>query len=533
MRAAFLIILLASPLPAQLTEKIEVRITSVDAVVTDKQGNRVTGLTRDDFEVFEGGKPQAISNFYEVRPDDAEVPAVVKQRRIVIFVDNASIQPLRRNEVFASIDTALQKLLQPGDEASIIYWNQVARTIVPFTGDIERLRAATKAERNMAVGGAAFPIEQARVRNTVTRLYERAREPGTRIPADVFYREALAVVRSHAESLFMTQRALLQSMEQVVSSMAGADGRKLFVVVGSHLANQPALELYQYVDQLFISILGNRSPVGALEASQRNTAEFVRAVADKANAAGVTIYVIQATDGVGGRGVSADSDIGESEDFVDFTNSAASFGRLARVTGGVALYRTNGFDRAIQTLTSDLDAYYSLGYRSPDGVEATRRIAVKVKRPELNVRTRLNYRVKRQEERIEDKVMANLHTSVGGEIPITLATGQPTATENNIFRVPYVLTIPPHLTFVPEGNELAAGFWIYIVVGTDDGAVSKVRKQHQPVRVPSTMAESVRQQNIVYNGDILVRKGEQVLSIGVVDDATSAAGYAKARVSAE
>jgi len=43
--------------PPSVTFKLEVNYVDVDAVVTDESGNFVSGLTRDDFEVFEDGKP--------------------------------------------------------------------------------------------------------------------------------------------------------------------------------------------------------------------------------------------------------------------------------------------------------------------------------------------------------------------------------------------------------------------------------------------------------------------------------------------
>ena len=46
-----------------VTFQVEVNYVDVDVVVTDAQGNFVTGLTRDDFEVFENGKPQKIDTF--------------------------------------------------------------------------------------------------------------------------------------------------------------------------------------------------------------------------------------------------------------------------------------------------------------------------------------------------------------------------------------------------------------------------------------------------------------------------------------
>src|SRR5437763_16916095 len=72
--AALLLALLALQLGAQekLAEPIEVHVVNVDVVVTDRAGHPVPGLTKNDFELFENGKPQTITNFYEVKPPAAE-----------------------------------------------------------------------------------------------------------------------------------------------------------------------------------------------------------------------------------------------------------------------------------------------------------------------------------------------------------------------------------------------------------------------------------------------------------------------------
>ena len=49
-----------------MTFQVEVDYVDVDVVVTDQQGNFVRGLTRDDFEVFEDGKPVKIDTFSTV-----------------------------------------------------------------------------------------------------------------------------------------------------------------------------------------------------------------------------------------------------------------------------------------------------------------------------------------------------------------------------------------------------------------------------------------------------------------------------------
>src|SRR5438477_12144584 len=56
-----------------------VRITSnlvqVDAVVTDKKGQPVTDLRPEEFEIYEDGRPQKITNFSFVSVADGAQPA--------------------------------------------------------------------------------------------------------------------------------------------------------------------------------------------------------------------------------------------------------------------------------------------------------------------------------------------------------------------------------------------------------------------------------------------------------------------------
>src|SRR5436189_4382250 len=54
------------PLPP-LTAHVDVQVVNVDVSVTDTDGKPVMNLTRDDFEIFEDGKPQKITNFYIVQ----------------------------------------------------------------------------------------------------------------------------------------------------------------------------------------------------------------------------------------------------------------------------------------------------------------------------------------------------------------------------------------------------------------------------------------------------------------------------------
>ena len=185
--AAVLIVLTCiSPLAGaqqKLVESIEVRVTNVDVVVTDKKGNPIVGLTKDDFEIYENGKLQPITNFYEVRPPSVNTvagmpaanemaettlaPAEVRQRRIIFFIDNQSLEPLRRNEVFASIDKFFDKLFQPGDQAMVVTWYHGLRMVSPFTDDAGRLHGALKKIAGTTGGGVMLAADKARFKTEV------------------------------------------------------------------------------------------------------------------------------------------------------------------------------------------------------------------------------------------------------------------------------------------------------------------------------------------------------------------------------
>src|SRR5260370_15470676 len=89
-----------TPVVPRAGETIEVSIVNLDVIVTDKRGHRIHGLTKDDFEVFEDGKPQPISNFAAYAPEPKSVVTDSKttlttvetptrqHRTIVVFIEH-------------------------------------------------------------------------------------------------------------------------------------------------------------------------------------------------------------------------------------------------------------------------------------------------------------------------------------------------------------------------------------------------------------------------------------------------------------
>jgi Ca-activated chloride channel family protein len=59
-------------LAGQQRFKASVDLVQFSVILTDKQGAPITGLTQDDFEILEEGKPQAITYFTQGDPEDGE-----------------------------------------------------------------------------------------------------------------------------------------------------------------------------------------------------------------------------------------------------------------------------------------------------------------------------------------------------------------------------------------------------------------------------------------------------------------------------
>lgn len=146
-------------------ETVDVSVVNVDVYVTDRDGNPVTGLTQDDFELRVDGKPETITNFFAVTggaviettaaeveaetpeepaprrptaapPTEAEVPE--SQRLwMVIYVDNSNLDPLNRNRVFRQLREFLHDTVDATDQVMVMSYERTLNVRQPFTSDAQ------------------------------------------------------------------------------------------------------------------------------------------------------------------------------------------------------------------------------------------------------------------------------------------------------------------------------------------------------------------------------------------------------------
>jgi Ca-activated chloride channel family protein len=103
-----------------------IELTSVAATVVDRDGRLVTGLTRDDFDVFEDGTRQPITQFTNER-----VPLSLG----VLLDTSDSMHGQRLAEARVAVERFLFELLDPADEFFLVAFNHVPRVLTTWTRD--------------------------------------------------------------------------------------------------------------------------------------------------------------------------------------------------------------------------------------------------------------------------------------------------------------------------------------------------------------------------------------------------------------
>ena len=166
---------------------------AVDVVVTDSHGKPVPGLTKEDFDVVEQGRPQTIADFAFIaipasrraidpaaaaaapEPDVAtNVPPAPTSRAFVMVIDalhivETDIIPVKR------IITEFVESLAPADEAAIVFTNR-SDLSVDLTADVPRLMGAADHVRDaMGFGRDALGQTTPSGRSKGPEIFEDAR----------------------------------------------------------------------------------------------------------------------------------------------------------------------------------------------------------------------------------------------------------------------------------------------------------------------------------------------------------------------
>ena len=383
--------------------RVAVDVVSIDAVVTDRNGEVVRDLTAADFEVLQDGKRQKVTFAQFVPVTTAAAPAANAigvsavpapgpteaprapappitreqvRRTIVVVVDDLGLSVAGMNTTRRALRGFVETGLLPTDLVAIVRTGESRGVLQSLTNDRGALQAAVDALRyNLLSRKGVWPS------GDVTQLGPNKPE----------------VDEVPGPQGSVSAAASLAALHLVVQAARDVPGRKTVIF---------ASEGFRVAD-----------PSAAATVPEQDTRvrSGMDRVVDQATRSGVVIYAIDCQALQPGALRAAD-DIHSADPrnnldaMAEMTRGAAADRRrasretqeslvyLAEQTGGFAVANTNDLARGLGRISNDVRDYYVIAYE-PDRDTFTRKgrsprlhkIAVNVRRPGMRVRTRKEF----------------------------------------------------------------------------------------------------------------------------------------------
>jgi VWFA-related protein len=410
-----LIASLAGPLRAQnvapsdtqapaATLKLNVKTVLVDVVVTDKSGHVIPGLTKDDFQVLENGKPQTISFFepnFGATPgaaDAAAPPALPPNTftNVPTVIPNDSVNVLLMDALNTAegdqsyVHKEMVKYLltvPPGIRIAVFMLSEKLRIIQGFTQDSTVLREAINRLAANPNTSAILPTTESNnaSQGAVNMIAQAAVEEGyAGVPdADMAaMAAALSQFQEQEAGFERNQRVLLtlDALQEIAHYLGGVPGRKnLIWFVGD-----------------FPHCLAAMVNEGDLTAGGCPYDEQWKKTVDLLADARVSIYPVDArgltaetiykaeTPYIQGRPTTGQSVITGQQaslnaDFQENAGNIADMDEIAKATGGKATTGSNDLKGALARDIENGSHYYTLAYVPTDRKEVGKERRIEIK----------------------------------------------------------------------------------------------------------------------------------------------------------
>jgi VWFA-related protein len=573
------LMLVAHTALAQQSEVINVEVTSLDVVVTDNKGTRITGLTADDFEVMEDGKVREITNLSEVSRNASTARTTVQPapRRILLIVDNGTIAIPARRAVFEATRATLDRLMVgPSDRLAIATISRsITQRLVWTTDKAQILETLAVIEKDAILPKSSLvALEHSLTALTDDADWIQSRkrappEPGAPRPAPgsepgggfdsplppVEFDKFIATGHAYAATATNETKQLVASLHAALSAFDGIqDGRKIVVLAGGGLPLNSAEPVFQRIESLrrkfemtnHPGVRGARQGGVLMQASSYDITELVDSLAEAARSKGVAFYAVNPKFGdrqTGGIDMQTVSDM--SSEFAAMKGQLDGFGRLTAATGGTAMIGRPA-NQAFTEIVNDLDSYYSVGYRASGPVTSKSKIVVNVRKG-LTARATFSAGLPSStptssasvasvaapapampglDLEVADRVTANHTLEPENPLGISVVLKEPVASGGNR-TVPMRIMIPvSSLELLEADGNYTASIAVFISVGGPGG--KGVAVPHEKVyRWSELDVDDAKYTTISLAVDVKLEADQNSVSVGVLDRNSGTAAYAR------
>jgi VWFA-related protein len=362
-----------SPASAQSVFRSGTQLVRVDAVVVDKDGRPVSGLTKDDFEILDKKTLRPVEALEELAYDrspatltgpvpdrltSADNSDAANDRRVILVIDEPRVMMSRTTRAREAAKRVVNAL---GGRAQIALLRTNGELACEFTKDT-RLLLDT--------------IDD--VRGEKTYFDNRALMAGAGMRTEAAF-DAGGIANNFIASTPMIpnlrDRGVYRVLGDATRTLSYDSGRRTAVVLvseGHPIVPVPVGEFDSRLNRAW--------------ADQRRDLEWMVTSARNAN---VAVYAIdpRGKSRLGEEGFSNEWMVGFHDDIATLAQGALR--EVTELTGGFAFTGSDDFAAGANRILDELDHYYLLGF-TPANPENTspRQITVRVKRPGLTVRHR-------------------------------------------------------------------------------------------------------------------------------------------------
>jgi VWFA-related protein len=531
-------------------DRVEVTIANLAVYVTDKKGRAVTDLQAEDFQVFQNGVEKQISNFklytdeiirqqFVPQPGLANplaTPTPVpiagegggpRPVHFVIYIDNQNLEPLDRNRVLAQATEFINSSLHPPAQMMVVAYQRSFEVLQTFTSDPNQVLAAVRSVRRYTGGR---PERNNAKREIIDRIKEI--EDGRSSTADRRlgdqWMDVEQAIENYAREEINDLQFALDSLRQVIGSLAGLPGKKGILYISNGLPMIPGQELYYELSRV------SNSQARMIEMFEFDRTRQFQQLADLANSQDVAFYAIDAAGlDVGDMGSAEYAHAQEGMTAsISRSNLTDSLRLLADETGGIAIINTNDVAPKLELVRQDMFTYYSIGYPlQASGKDKVHKVVVKLrddpafKDYELRYRTR--FVEKSLETRVQDRVVSSLAFEViENPIDVDVEIGEPTAASEGRWLVPTQISFPiANVALLPEGDDFVGRIVVFVAVRDDEGKRSDLVRQDHEVRVASADYERAQRHRWTIDTQLLMESGRYKIAVAILDPVTRQHSY--------
>lgn len=529
--------------PPPLVEKIEVSVVNVDVTVTDRHGKPVAGLTRDDFEVLEDGKPQPISNFYAVdnvqaKSDSTAEPALeVTQpasqdrfrRKVLVLIDNQNTTPHGRNVALDRLEQFINEHFDDGRyDWSIATIDKRLHMVLPMTSSkaiLHRVVAEVRATGTRSAIRA--PIEHGEF-NSVSALSMKMSD--TEIPNDKPSAISENTINIFSDEMSLKEqtiyaRSSTESIVEAERAFGNLEGRKIILLVTGYLP----LGTYSPINRGSSRDAIDGSHVQNAVRQNEQLSRMRELLVREANASNTSLYIISSE---GLEMPMAEGLNPMSAGPVPGSNAVdvSSMLWLAKETGGAYL-PGNRIDQSLVDFDRRSGAYYSLGYvplHPDDGRYYRLKVSVKRHRD-----YQLQYRYGYSSAPTDLQIMRAIRSPLGASMqtstmPMSLVFGKPQY-RGIVALIPVKAAMSMEsLQYITDSQGSRTRLHVYVSIFDSDGRNLTVSKAFADIAVQPN--ESVKGPMTITIPALALSKGTYRVVVAVRDELTDHVGVATSNI---